>query len=466
MFWLSRRTRNDLFLLYSFADHGTPTTALRALVEARSARTADLRVRLREVPGDLDYPSWVPCDFRDDQFVEHRLPRPDWPHLLDAVGALLDTGVRAAERPWRVHVYRGVEGAPLRSAESELATVVLLQMSHALADGRRASALARALFAQDVDTELAATDSAAVPDVRQASAVALAPAARVAGLLRGISESAPADALFGLIRIPVRMAQTVTRGVRAFRAQRELAELTATGLVPAPPPGFAPSLLNRSAAEGISNHAVRLIVTEGSDLRVRGRTITVLALTAISVALAEYLTARGESVDRLGAQVPMAVPAGDHVRNNYRGLGVDLHVEEPDLSLRADHIAEDLAERRIRAGHPLLGAQERVTAITPAMLLRRDIDGYPLDTPESIAGHTVVSSVHRGPADLSFGGAVRFSGGFPAIGSVMHLTHGIHGLGDTVTISVHADRAVVPDIDTYTDLLRRALNRVSRIEPR
>jgi hypothetical protein len=42
----------------------------------------------------------------------------------------------------------------------------------------------------------------------------------------------------------------------------------------------------------------------------------------------------------------------------------------------------------------------------------------------------------------------------------MHLTHGVHGLGDTVTISLHADPAVMPDLDTYVAGLDRALTQV------
>jgi hypothetical protein len=73
-------------------------------------------------------------------------------------------------------------------------------------------------------------------------------------------------------------------------------------------------------------------------------------------------------------------------------------------------------------------------------------DEEPIDTvPNSIAGHTVVSSVYRGPADLTFGGGrVLFTTGFPAIGAVMNLTHGVHGtLGpgvDVVNAGVGVDR--------------------------
>ena len=41
---------------------------------------------------------------------------------------------------------------------------------------------------------------------------------------------------------------------------------------------------------------------------------------------------------------------------------------------------------------------------------------------------------------------------------MMSLTHGVHGIGDTVTISVHADPVNV-DVDDYVDRLRVAIGR-------
>ncbi|WP_454195434.1 wax ester/triacylglycerol synthase domain-containing protein [Nocardia sp. Marseille-Q1738] len=445
MYWLSRRTRNDLFLLHCFADSGRPTKELRAAVAERSERIADLRVRLRELPADIDYPSWTPDEFTAEQFVEHRLAEPNWSRLLDALGGVLGTGVDAAVHPWRLHVFRGIVDAP--GPGNGPALVAVLQMSHALADGRRASAIARALFSE------------AAEDVPSRDG-------RRAGSVPG-SGGVLADAALGLLRMPVRLGATAVRGYEAFRAQQQLAQLTESGRLPPPGAGFPPSSVNRSVAEGSSRHEVRMLVFSAADLRVPGRTVTVVVLTAVSLALARYLADREEPMRRLGAQVPMALPEssterGIRPRNNYRSLGVDLFTDEPDLRLRADMIAAALAERRLRAQHPLLSAQDRVTATIPAPLLRRDVDRYPIDTvPDSIAGHTVVSSVDRGAADLVFGGGpVRFTAGFPALGSVMHLTHGVHGLGDTVTVSLHADSAVVPDVDTYADLLRSAVKEV------
>lgn len=472
MYWLSERTRNDLFLLYCFADRGLPTEELRAIVAERSARIADLRVRLRELPADIDYPCWTRCEFDAGQFVEHQLPERDWSCFLAALGDLLGTGVDAAVHPWRLHVFRGIDGAP--GPEGEPALVAVLQMSHALADGRRAAAIARALFTETsgrtesvldggVRVAGAVDEGGSAPRWRQEVSARWPSARDLAVRGRALGEMSPAGVLVnsavGVLRTPVRIALTAVRGYQAFRAQQRLAELTRSGELPPPATGFPPCVLNRASPQGISRHRARMLVFPSAAVRVPGRTVTVVVLTAVSLALARYLAERGEPVERLGAQVPMALPEAARPRNNYRSLGVDLFLDEPDPRLRADKIAAALADRRVRALHPLLSAQDRVTAAMPAPLLRRDVDRYPLDTvPDSIAGHTVVSSVDRGPADLSFGGgAVRFTAGFPALGSVMHLTHGVHGLGDTVTISLHADPVVLPDLDAYAAHLRAAL---------
>ncbi|SLI51287.1 Uncharacterised protein [Mycobacteroides abscessus subsp. abscessus] len=42
----------------------------------------------------------------------------------------------------------------------------------------------------------------------------------------------------------------------------------------------------------------------------------------------------------------------------------------------------------------------------------------------------------------------------------MHLTHGVHGLGETVTVSIHADPAAVGDLDGYAAHLRAAVTEV------
>ncbi|MFE3196200.1 hypothetical protein ACFXHA_44880 [Nocardia sp. NPDC059240] len=443
MYWLSARTRNDLFLLYCFADTGCDAEQLRTAVANRVAHIPDLLIHVLDTPANIAYPIWAPCEFTNDQFVDHPHEAATWANVTAAVGALLGTGLRANERAWRLHVFRNVREAP-GFATGESALVAVLQLSHALADGRRAAVISRALFGHSEFPAVRGTGSSSrvgrglVPNtVRE----------KIMGAL---------SATLAIPEIPIGMARTVVRGLGAARAQHRLAELTAAGQLPPPASDVEPNVLNGGGTMP-RTHGVRMLVCDRDRLRVPGRSVTVVALTAVSLALERYLRSRGEPLPELRAQVPMAVAGA--ARNGYRDLSVDLAVAEP-LPQCADRIAADLSTRRERAAHPLQQAQDAVTAVLPAPLLYRDVAHAPIDIlPERVSGHTVVSSVDRGPADLEFGGgAVRFTAGFPALGAVMHLTHGVHGLGDTVTISVHADPAVLTDLDGYAALLESAVD--------
>jgi hypothetical protein len=94
------------------------------------------------------------------------------------------------------------------------------------------------------------------------------------------------------------------------------------------------------------------------------------------------------------------------------------------------------------------------------VLLRWGIAQFDADArPVQVAGNTVLSSVHRGAADLSFGDApVVLTAGYPALSPAMGLTHGVHGIGDTIAISVHAAESAVGDVDAYVELLDAALS--------
>ncbi|MFF2553327.1 wax ester/triacylglycerol synthase domain-containing protein [Nocardia sp. NPDC058058] len=438
MYWLSTRTPNDLFLLYAFAETAEPTAVLRRSIADRVTRIPDLLVRVLATPANIAYPIWATCEFLDEQVLEHEPPERDWGALTTAVGDLLGGTLDAAHRPWRLHLFRNITAAP-GFAAGEPALIAVLQLSHALADGRRAATLARALFTDSSD-----------PTAKTAASLSNS-------LSRMIPEGWPAAAM-AIPRFPIAMARTVFRGFAAYRAEQRLAELTSAGVIPPPARTGPPNLLNGTGSAPAA-HTARMLVHAAPDLKVAGHTVTVIAATAISLALQRYLDSRAETADSLLAQVPMAVATDSGPRNSYRDLTVDLSIREPNLPRRADRIAADMSQRRHRAEHPLQESRSRATAAIPAPILRRDIMGYPMDQlPQRVSGHTVISSVHRGPADLSLaGGPVRFTAGFPAIGSVMRLTHGIHGLGNTITLSLHADPATIANLDTYAELLNAAL---------
>ena len=200
-----------------------------------------------------------------------------------------------------------------------------------------------------------------------------------------------------------------------------------------------------SNARPAGARTVRTLVRHRGQLR--GPTVTVAALAAVSRALSGHL---GDAAASLTAEVPMAKPGVPQAYNHFSNVTVGLY---PGLSrqARVERIAADLADARLRSRHPAVRAADRAFAAVPAPLLRWGISHFDPDVrPSQVSGNTVVSSVNRGPADLRFGAApVLLTAGYPALSPVMGLVHGVHGIGDTVAISVHAAESAVGDIDDY-----------------
>ena len=396
LFWLSKVVPNDQFLLYVF--DGTPDVGA-AVAEVRRNAERLVGLQLRADDGHRwRYPRWRHRGIGSEQFVVHAGAHTrDWQDCLKSVVRLdqLDATVMT----WRMHVFPP--------------DVVVVQIVHALADGSGAAALAAGLL----------------------------------GRRKPIPAAARPDRGF----LPA-------RAVAAARAHRQLLRDTDAGLV-APPSPPRPLLSVNAPRSGSS--VLRTIVVDRQ--RLRRPTVTVAALTAVSEALGGYLAARGEDIGMLGAEVPLATgtstPAISHARNNFRNASVNLH---PRLTLpqRAERIAAELAAQRRRSRHAAMLTSTAASAAVPAAVLRWGVRQFdPTARSATVAGHTVVSSVHRGPADLSFGSApVCVTAGFPALSPMIGLTHGVHGIGETVAVSVHADPGVV-DVEDYLDRLAHALDR-------
>ncbi|MGV0806075.1 DUF1298 domain-containing protein [Mycolicibacterium setense] len=402
--WMSAKFPNDQFLLYAFG--GVPDDLDAALdeVRARAQRCPDLSVQVRD-DCRLTYPAWVPRRVGDDQFVRHDNEL-GWNECLDGVAGLAAHQVDATVTPWRLHVFGRVREIPGAGTGS----VVVLQMSHALADGTRASALA-------------------------------------AWLLGRPGEIAPVSSQ------RLHAARLPWRAVAAARTHRQLVRDTVSGAVPPPAPS-RPVLHSNAAPSG--QRWVRTIVRHRAQIP--GPTVTVAVLAAISSALGEHLRELGDDTTALGAEVPMANPGVRQAHNHFGNVGIGLYPELAGTD-RIARIVADFADRRRRAAHPAKLASSRAFAATPAPLLRWGIEQFdPTVRAPMVTGNTVVSSVNRGGTDLRLGAAhVVLTAGYPSLSLMMGLTHGVHGIGDTVAVSVHAAQSAVGDIDAYLARLDAAL---------
>ncbi|MBV9320791.1 MAG: DUF1298 domain-containing protein [Mycobacterium sp.] len=400
-YWMSAKIPNDQFLLYAFAGEPAPLREAIDALRCRAQACPDLAMRVDD-GSVLTYPKWVPAAVEPEHIVAHELADDTWRGCLDAVVRLAEHQLDIRRMPWRLHVFTGVHGIPTSTGPG---TVAVMHAAHALADGSRASALAGWLFGR----------AAAIPEV-------------------------PAHSPRFL---PL-------RAIEAARTHRGMVRDTRAGRLP-PPVGSRPPLATNARPAG--GRAVRTLVRHRSQLG--SPTVTVAVLAAVSTALSDHL---GKSADSLGAEVPMAKPGVRQAHNHFGNIVVGLY---PRLALdtRKQRIAADLADGRRRAEHPAARSADRAFAAVPAPLLRWGTAQFDAAArPSLVSGNTVVSSVDRGAADLHFGTApVLLTTGYPALSPAMGLTHGVHGIGDTVAISVHAAESAVGDIDVYVQRLDAAL---------
>ena len=376
------------------------------MVRARAAGCPELRLRVRD-QWRLSYPSWIAGEVGPDQVVLRDLTDSSWAGCLAAVARLAEDQLDARLMTWRLHVFTPVDGLP----GAGVGTVAVLQATHALGDGIRTSELAAWLFGR-------------------------------AGQVRPV----PAPP-------PFRGAALPWRSVLAARAHRQLVRDTAAGLVP-PQADSCPALRSNVRPDGV--RSIRTVIRNRPQLP--GPTVTAGVLAAVSTALAGHLRELGDDPSTLGAEVPMAKAGVRQAHNHFGNVSVGLY-PELDFGERADRIAADLARRRRRAGHPAMLAASRAFAVVPAPLLRWGVGHFdPTLRSPTVTGNTVVSSVNRGPADLRFGELpVVLTAGNPGLSPMMGLTHGVHGIGDTIAISVYAAESAIGDVDAYVERLERAL---------
>ncbi|MGW0039350.1 wax ester/triacylglycerol synthase domain-containing protein [Gordonia sp. NPDC003376] len=399
--WMASRIPSDQFLLYTFDLPDPPLDVIAEMLVRRASRVPDLTLRIREVPGTLDRPYWVGAEPEAEQLRIHHGPW-TWQGCLDRLGELMSDQVDPTRHTWRIHLFGPVDDEHC---------VMVLQISHAVGDGRRTSSIARELLAPDLRPRPDAWSETGVPGI--------------------------AAAALGLARFPIGLADNVFRGIAAARTAPDRRA----------PAGVAPTSLNRPPGP---DRLLRTITVGRAELTASGHSVTVSVLRAIALALPAYLDDDPDL--RPVVEVTIGERPNGECRNNFRNVGIDLSAD----------ITGQI--RRARAGDPARRAARRAEDATPARLACWGIALFdPMRPPTTMTGITVVSSVDRGPADLDLAGApVLSTAGFPALSPAQGLTHGIHGLGDTVTVSLTTSSEICPDIDDYVALLTHALSGTGR----
>ncbi len=454
MYWLSSKVRSDQFLLFAFDAAGRAVDDAELLARARAIPV--LNQVVRETIWNLDYPRWVPARAASSQIVTRASGQTFVQVLDDVAHRLVDAQVVPTREAWRLHLYPDVTEAPDAGGPCNVA---VLQVSHALADGRGATSLARQLFAPPQNRPGAPTDRRIADQFpltggfggrvsRFASRVGRI-AGRV-GRFRGRVglDAAVLDAAGGLVRLPMQVGGIAVRGRRAYRLSR--AEPTARLPAPAGPANTDPGEYRQ----------LRVLIVDAADLRIAKHSVTVGAIMVISDAMRDAGLAPLDGDVRIELTIARSSTIA---HNNFFNASIDAHTRVSDDAARAAAIAAEIDDaRRGDAAAPRAAARYAEQA-TPALLMRWGTTAFDADaTSETVAGHTVVSSVNRGAADLALaGGIVRFTAGFPALSRMQGLTHGVHGIGSRVALSV-ATSPQVTDVDAHLDALSRTVGNYSR----
>ncbi len=394
-YWTSAKVPSDEFLLYAF--DGAPADLEQAIEQVcRRARACPALTMRVEDGNALTYPRWVPAAVGSENVVCHDLADQSWDGCLAALVGLGGDQLDLRRMAWRLHVFTPVLGIPGVGGPG---AVAVLQLAHALADGVRATAMAAWLFGRAVP----------VPEVK-----------------------------------PPRVGFLPWRSIDAARTHRRLVRDTRAGLL-TPGVGLRPPLSINDGTGG--TRSMRSLVRQRSELR--GTTVTIAVLAAVSEALPRLL---GDAADSLAAEVPMAKFGVAQGNNHFGNITVGLY---PDLGreVRIERIAADLANGRRRFEHPATASADRAFASVPAPLLRWGISKFDPDArPAQVAGNTVVSSIYTGAADLSFGNAgVVLAAVHANLSPLMGLTHGVHGIGETVAIIIYAAESAFTDLDADID---------------
>jgi diacylglycerol O-acyltransferase / wax synthase len=394
---------------------GLDVGSLRVILQQRIAAVPRLRQRLQKVPLGCGRPIWI--DDPDFNLANHltvveQRSATDDADLLDLAASLV-TKPLPDDRPlW---------AATFVPALTDGRAALVLVMHHVVGDGLAGLAVLRGLL-----------DGSPMPRA------AIFPRARPS---RGaLARDAWRDRVRSLRRIP----KAVGRLVAAFDE-----------LGPSMTQRAQPSSLNKPTGPRRSLRTVVAEVSRVHELAHRnGATVNDLVLTAITGALDELLTTRGEELDSLIVSVPFASRAGtdpDQLGNRSGVIPVSL----PTTGAFLDRLAAVSATMRAAKQHER-GASTAV--LGPVFRLLARLGGYQYFIDHQSFVHTFVSNLRGPDAPISLLGC-RVLDVVPLSVATGNITVSFTALSydNRLVITVTCDPETCPDVDRLCSALRSQL---------
>ncbi len=403
------------------------------------------RTRLLEVPGGLDRPYWVKDANFDVEFhLRHiALPHPgDWRQLCIQVARLHSRPIDMSRPLWECYIIEGLDNIPHLP---EGCFAIYTKMHHALVDGAGGSSFMELLH--DLVANPEEVETREEPELRlvdsEASSSELLYKTAVNKVVNGV----------GLVKGTVKTARDM--GTYALQISRKE--------IPAPDMSAPKTILNQPVGPHRVFDAAEFPLEGFKEIKnALGVTLNDVALGVIGGALQRYLVAQGEAPEEgsLVASLPlnMRTRRGATDDNNQVGaVFASLHTDISDPADRVRAVHNSTLEAKEHGEHsPMVDILKIAGVFSPA--LTKAVVG--LWTRNQLSQHipvnisTVISNVAGPPFPLYCAGAklVDYYGlGVltPGLG-VFHLVFSYAG---KLTLSVLADRKIMPDPELYRECL-------------
>lgn len=412
--------------------------------ERRLGKLPLFRTRIVEVPGGLDRPYWVKDANFDVEFhLRHiALPAPgDWRQLCIQVARLHSRPLDMSRPLWEAYIIEGLDNIPNLPSGC---FAVYTKMHHALVDGAGGSSFMAALH--DLQAEPVVDDDSddepRLVDTDPGVAELLSRAS-----LNGVKN------VLGLVRGTART--TLALGKYALDVARKQ--------LPAPDVSAPKTIFNRAVSPHRVFDAAEFPLAGFKAIKnAAGVTLNDVALGIIGGALQRYLQSRSEAPAEgsLAAAIPLNMRTRREATEDNNQVGsvfASLHTDIADPMERLQAIRRSTEEAKISGeASPMVDAMKLAGVFSPLVSkaaagfwARNELSRF---IPMNVS--TCISNVAGPDFPLYCAGARMVDYyGLGVLTPGMGIFHLVFSYAGKITLSVLADRDIMPDPQNYHDFL-------------
>lgn len=412
--------------------------------ERRLGSNPLFRTRLIEVPGGLDRPYWVKDANFDVEFhLRHiALPEPgDWRQLCIQVARLHSRPLDMSRPLWEAYIIEGLDNIPNLPKGC---FAVYTKMHHALVDGAGGSNFMAVLhdLSPDPDENEEPIDEPRLVDSEPS----------INELLTKASINSVKNSL-----------SLVGGTVRTTTALGKYALNVARKEIPSPDIDAPKTILNRSVGPHRVFDAAEFPLEGFKDIKnATGTTVNDVGLGVISGAMRRYLEAKGElpAEGSLATAIPLNMRTRRDMTEDNNQVGsayASLHTDIAAPLDRLQSIRASTEEAKLGSeGNPLVDALKLAGVFSPAIARtaagfwsRNELSRF---IPMNVS--TCISNVAGPDFPLYCAGAKMVDYyGLGVLTPGLGIFHLIFSYSGNITLSVLADRDIIPDPEFYHDCL-------------